>query len=152
VVNCGYTNSSSLPLQLCHCEVFSLVKIQRQVKVCKMRVCVLGVCVHDGTRTSLRLKGVNALFYPDSSVGIATVWTPGVRFPAGARFFCTSQRPDWFRGPPSLLSNGYRGLFPPEVKRPELEADTTYLHLVPRSSMVELYLHSPIRLHGVMLH
>jgi hypothetical protein len=28
---------------------------------------------------------------------------------------------------------------------------TTELHLVPRSRMVELYLHSPIRLHGVVL-
>jgi hypothetical protein len=43
-------------------------------------------------------------------------------------------------GPPSLLYNGYRG-----VKL------TTNLHLVPRSRMVELYLHSPIRLLGVVL-
>jgi hypothetical protein len=28
---------------------------------------------------------------------------------------------------------------------------TTHLHLVPRLRMVELYLHSLIRLHGVML-
>jgi hypothetical protein len=28
---------------------------------------------------------------------------------------------------------------------------TTHLHLVPRSRMVELYLHSPICLHGVVL-
>jgi hypothetical protein len=29
---------------------------------------------------------------------------------------------------------------------------TTHLHLVPRSIKVELWLHSPIRLHGVVLH
>jgi hypothetical protein len=28
---------------------------------------------------------------------------------------------------------------------------TTHFHLVPRSKMVELYLHSPIHLHGVVL-
>jgi hypothetical protein len=28
---------------------------------------------------------------------------------------------------------------------------TIHLHLLPWSRMVELYLHSPIRLHGVML-
>jgi hypothetical protein len=28
---------------------------------------------------------------------------------------------------------------------------TTYLHLVPRSRKVELYLHSPICLHGIVL-
>jgi hypothetical protein len=34
------------------------------------------------------------------------------------------------------------------VKRPGMKL-TTHLHLVPRSRMVDLYLHSPWRLHGV---
>jgi hypothetical protein len=46
-------------------------------------------------------------------------------------------------GPASLLSNGYRWLLP-RVKL------TTH-HLVPRSRMMELYLHSPTRLHGSCL-
>jgi hypothetical protein len=47
----------------------------------------------------------------------------------GKRFFCTSQRPDrlWVPGARALR-----------------EAD----HPVPGSRMVELYLHSPIRLNG----
>jgi hypothetical protein len=45
-------------------------------------------------------------------------------------------------GPPSLLSNGYRGLFLRGYsgKRPKL---ATHFHLVPRSRMVELYFYSP---------
>jgi hypothetical protein len=42
----------------------------------------------------------------------ATGWTSGVRFPAGAGiFFSSPPRPYRLWGPPSLLSNGYQGLF-----------------------------------------
>jgi hypothetical protein len=37
------------------------------------------------------------------------------------------------------------GFLPSEAKR------QGHLHLVPRLRMMELYLHSPIRLHGIML-
>jgi hypothetical protein len=33
----------------------------------------------------------------------------GVRVPIGSRIFSSPRRPDRFWGPPSLLSNGYRG-------------------------------------------
>jgi hypothetical protein len=61
------------------------------------------------------------------------------------RFFSAPQHPDPLQGPPSLPSNGYQGLFSQGVKL------TTYLNQVPRSQMVELYLHSPISLHGMVL-
>jgi hypothetical protein len=35
----------------------------------------------------------------------------GVRFPAGMGIFSSTPCPERLRGPPSLLSNGYQGLF-----------------------------------------
>jgi hypothetical protein len=53
----------------------------------------------------------------DGTVGIATGYRlvgreVGVRVPVNARFICSPRRPDRFWALPSLLSNGYRGLFP----------------------------------------
>jgi hypothetical protein len=60
----------------------------------------------------------------------------GVRVLAREEIFL--QHPDRFWDPPSLLFNGYRGLFPWGVEV------TTHLNPAARSRMVELYLHSPI--------
>jgi hypothetical protein len=86
------------------------------------------------------------------AVGIrqATGWTDGVRFPAGETFFCTPQRSEWLWGPFSLVPNGYRGFFPQGDGGRDVNL-TAHLHLVPRLRTVELYLHSLIRLHGVVL-
>jgi hypothetical protein len=43
--------------------------------------------------------------------------------PVRSRIFSTPRRPDRFWGPPSLLSNEYRGPFPPGMKRPGFEAE-----------------------------
>jgi hypothetical protein len=53
----------------------------------------------------------------DSVVGIATGYGldaqgVGLRVPVGSRIFSSPCRPDWFWGPPNLISNGYGGHFP----------------------------------------
>jgi hypothetical protein len=63
-----------------------------------------------------RMHGA-CLWSLDSSVGIATGYGPddrgiGVRVPVGSRIFSSARRPDRLCGPPNLLSNGYRRLFP----------------------------------------
>jgi hypothetical protein len=77
----------------------------------------------------------------DSSVGIATGWTAGVRFPAEARnyFSVSGAHP---------ASYPYCGALFPGVKGRNVKL-TTHFHLVPRSRKAEI--HSPIRLHGVAL-
>jgi hypothetical protein len=53
--------------------------------------------------------------------------------PCSVRFFYCAQRADPLWGRPSLLSDGYRGLFPPGIKRPGREAD----HSPPSSAEVK---------------
>jgi hypothetical protein len=78
--------------------------------------------------------------YCDSAVGIATGYVldgrgVGVLVPVGARFLSSRRRPGWFWGPPSLLPNGYRGLFLRGVKWPGREADHSPPR-VPRSRII----------------
>jgi hypothetical protein len=61
------------------------------------------------------------------------------------RFFSIQQRQDQFWGPPSLLSNEYRRIFH-ERQSHRGEKLTIHLHLLPRSRMLELYLHYSILL------
>jgi hypothetical protein len=89
---------------------------------------------------------------PNISVGIATDYgldDPG-SIPGSTRFFSSPQRPDRLWSTSIHLPNGYpallpRGLGGRAVKLP------THRHLVLNSRMVELYLHSLICLHGIVL-
>jgi hypothetical protein len=85
----------------------------------------------------------------NSSVGIATGWMAGVRFPGGSKFF-SSQLPDRLWGLHSCLSNWYEGAFYPVVRRPGRETD----HSPTSSAEVKnggVYLHSPIYFNDIML-
>jgi hypothetical protein len=80
-------------------------------------------------------------------VGIATGYGlddrgVAVRVPVGSRIFSCPRRPHRFWGPPNLLYNGYRRLFPWGVKRPGCEAD----HSSPTSAEVKkmwIYISTP---------
>jgi hypothetical protein len=61
------------------------------------------------------------------------------------RFFSSPCRPDWFWGPPTLLFNGYRRLFPQEQSSRRVKL-TTHLQ-----EHMDLYTHSPIHLHSILL-
>jgi hypothetical protein len=88
-----------------------------------------------------------------SSVGIAKIYAldgrgTGIRFLEGARdisLLNSVQTGSGAHQAPYPISNVYRGLTPQFVK------PATHLHLMPRLRMVELYLHSLIRLYGVVL-
>jgi hypothetical protein len=58
-------------------------------------------------------------------------------------------RIDQLWAPLSLLSSAYRMLLPHGENGRGVKL-TTHFHLVPRSGIVEQYLHSPIPLHGVV--
>jgi hypothetical protein len=62
-----------------------------------------GTGVNVPNTTSLRTRSRH------SAVGIATSYGMNYR---GSRIFSFLFRPDRLWGPPSLLSNGYQGLFP----------------------------------------
>jgi hypothetical protein len=75
----------------------------------------------------------------------------GVRFPVGVGFFSSPRRSDRFWGPSSLLSSGYRGLFPRGESGRGVKL-TNHLQLLPRLR-IRGSIHSlPIRLNGVVLH
>jgi hypothetical protein len=75
---------------------------------------------------------------------VSTTEEAGV--PVRSRIFSYPCRPDRLWGTPNLLSNVYRG-----VKLPGREADHSPQASAEVKKNVDLYIHSPIGLHGVVL-
>jgi hypothetical protein len=95
------------------------------------------------------LSTISTWLSQDTSVYLVTYYrldVPGTT-PGRDKIFLSSVASRLW-GPPSLLSNGYQGLFPRGLKDQGVRL-STHLRLMPRSRMVELYLHSSIRLHGM---
>jgi hypothetical protein len=91
----------------------------------------------------------------DSVVSIATIYglddrEVGVRVPVGSRIFTSPNRPDRLRGPPNLLSNGYRWVLSPGLNGRGVKL-TTHLQLVSKSRKCGSIHPLSIRLHGVVL-
>jgi hypothetical protein len=80
----------------------------------------------------------------NSSVGMETVtgWKAKIRFPSEAKDVYSPQHLDNLWGNLSFLLDAYRWSFAARIKWLGSEVDHS-LHLVFRSRIVELYLHSP---------
>jgi hypothetical protein len=82
-------------------------------------------------------------------VGIAMDWTAGFRFPTEAGIFLYSTASSPALRPTQPPNQLVAAAVSPEVKGPSVKL-TTHPHLVPRSRIVDLCLHSLIRLHGIV--
>jgi hypothetical protein len=86
----------------------------------------------------------------DSSVGLATSTTARVRFPVEASFCLLHVVQTGSGAHPVSYPMGTVGSFAGSKAAWGVKL-TTHLHLVSWSRMMELYLHSPIRFHGIVL-
>jgi hypothetical protein len=91
-------------------------------------------------------NGKSKLFMYRNGYGVDG-WGVGVWVSVGAAFFSSPCRPDRLWGPPSLLSSGYWGYFL-RLKQPGREAAHSNAEI--KNTWLYIYIHSLIRLHGVM--
>jgi hypothetical protein len=105
---------------------------------------------HDKLSTeSDTLSVVSNLFY----LRIATGWTASVGFSAQSKnlFSNLIHRVQTGSGPHPASYTWVTGAHSPRVKRPKRDAHHSRPSIIPRKIMIELYVHSHIRLHGIVL-
>jgi hypothetical protein len=100
---------------------------------------VLGFIVHREQKTLLRTVVLRKALVDTRATGCKTQ-----QLRASLNFLSAFRVRLW--SPSSLLLSGHQGPFPGRGLKL-----TTHLHLVVRSTTMELYLHSTIRLHSVEL-
>jgi hypothetical protein len=74
----------------------------------------------------------------------------GVWVPVGSRIFSSPRRPDGLWGTSNLLSNGYRGIFSGDKAAGAWSWPLTSSQRWGQEN-VDLYIHSPIRVDGILL-
>jgi hypothetical protein len=84
----------------------------------------------------------------EMNLGWFSQYNDGLRAEQGARL--SLKRPDGLWGPPCILSSGYLWFFPQDQGDQGVQLNS-HLHLVLRSRIVELYLHSTITIHDTVL-
>jgi hypothetical protein len=112
---------------------------RRSLSLALMQIKTPGILLILIILLAIVLCGLNSLLFPVHGFGncIATDYGldgrgVGVQIPVGARIFSCRLRPDRFWGPPSILSDGYRKLFPQGQIGRGVKL-TTHLQLVLRS-------------------
>jgi hypothetical protein len=122
------------------CSITSRVNALIRLAKYKVFVCSSNpfmICVHiykEAYYAFMKSDVLKNLFQYSTPVGIAMGYKVNDQgsIPGRVRFFSTPQYPNQFRGPPTLLSNGYWGLLPHRQSSWGLKL-TPHLHLMPRS-------------------
>jgi hypothetical protein len=84
------------------------------------------------------------------SVGMLTDWTSRVRFSTGAKDLFMLYNFQTSTGNPTAYSEMGAGESHPGIKWYFIEA-ATHLHVMPKSELTEIHLHSATCLHGLLL-